>query len=305
MATDYLSLFAAHNNFKIYKNKIYGVYNGYNACICVRGATVACYFSTQIIDLKSFYACMQTQAAAHGILDYKVMPPFVAVMAQNTPIKNVLDFSTQLLALCKASTYELCPLCQLQLVEADRNFYTFNEVVTVAHDECMTVLSDKFNSRFFVLKQSQTPWYTALPSVLFASLIITLLTTITSIAMYLSYASVLIFGSMLMGYLTSSLYLKKNARWGVHMYLTCFIVGFVFNFISQSLCSAYAIMVSGLSTDFFGALGQYFSQWISPAYATHLITLALCTVALICGIALKEYQRIAFIRRSVVKIIKI
>lgn len=281
MATDYLGLFASQHNFKYHKNMIYGIYNGYHVCLCLRGGFTAFYFNTQITEISSFNSILQGESGNYGIVSYKMSPPILAVIArgEGDNLTRLLDFLTQLLRMCKATSSETCSFCGMRLKQEERLYFSVDDVVCVGHESCFVSYDNKINKGAQDYLAALKPWYKVMHAPLFAAVICAILTVLAITYFRLDPVVAYFAGALLTGYFVSLFYARKGGKWGAQGYALCIVLTALAVFLSQMFYRSYDIMVEhGLTLR--GAIALYFSSYLQPSLLNLIIPQMVMALAL-------------------------
>ncbi len=272
MATDYLGLFASQNDFKYYKAMIYGVYNGYYVCISLRGGFCAFYFNTQITEISSFNNILQGESGKYGIVSYKMSPPILAVIAacEGDGLNRVLDFLTQLLRMCKATSSETCSFCGMRLKQEERLYFAVDDVVCVGHEECFTSFDLKINKRTQDFLSTLKPWYKVVYAPFIAA-VLSVIVTVLAIS-YLGFDALITYlaGAFFAGYFVSVFYTRRGGKWGLQGYAVCIAFTALSVFLIQMFYQTYDIMAMH-NLPIKGAIAAYFISYSQPALLYEII----------------------------------
>lgn len=308
MATDYLGLFASQYGLKYYKDMVYGTYNGYYICICMRGGYTVFYFNTQISEISSFNEILQEESAKYGILSYKMSPPILAVMAQSggSNLLRVLDFLTQLLRMCKATSSETCSFCGMRLKEEESIHFAVNDVVCVGHEQCFTNYNLKINKREQDFLAALKPWYKVIYVPILTAIICGILTVLLISYFQLDATATYLVGALLTGYLLSCVYTRKQGKWGTQGYAVCVTLTSLTVFLIQLFYLSYSIMAEyGVALK--EAMGIYFTDYLqqTPFYDTIIPQMIMALAMGLLGIMACVINRRKSISRTKVSIHKI
>lgn len=308
MATDYLGLFASQYNLKYYKDMVYGTYNGYYICIRMRGGYTVFYFNTEISEISSFNEILQDESANYGILSYKMSPPILAVMAQcgGNNLLRVLDFLTQLLRMCKATSSETCSFCGMRLKEEDSIHFAVNDVVCVGHEQCFTNYNSKINKREQDFLAALKPWYKVIYAPALTAVICGIITVLLISYFQLDSTATYLAGALLTGYLLSCIYTRKQGKWGTQGYVACITLTAITVFLIQLFYQSYNIMAAqGVALK--EAVRIYFTDYLqqTPFYDTIIPQMVMALAMGLLGIVVCVINRRRNISSAKVDIHKI
>lgn len=308
MATDYLGLFASQYDFQYYKDMVYGNYNGYYVCIRMHGGYAVFYFNTQISEISSFNEILQGESANYGILSYKMSPPILAVMAQceGSSLLRMLDFLTQLLRMCKATSSETCSFCGTRLKEEESIHFAVNDVVCVGHEQCFTSYNLKINKGTQDFLAALKPWYKVIYAPLLTAVICGIFTVLLISYFQLNATATYLAGALLTGYILSCVYTRKQGKWGTQGYAVCITITAITVFLIQLFYQSYNIMAAqGVALK--EAMGIYFADYLHQTlfYGTIIPQMIMALAMGLLGVVVCVINRRRNISRTKVDIHKI
>lgn len=303
MATNHLNLFAAENGFEMHKQRYFGVYNGYNACLGYEGSNIVYYFNTQVEEADAFLKILEHNASEYDIVLYHITSPIVSIVSRSKNIKQVMDYMTALLKMCNASGAEICAICGAELGD-EPTYFEVDGVVCVGHEKCFNKFNYLVNKRAIDVKFSEIPAKKAIGMPILIQFAIAILISLVYIATHSYTWFFYILGGFAMGYFSSIYYATKRGRSGAPYYVLLLCFALIFMLGAQAVIQAYLI-TSDYS--FFVGLTVYFMSWgnILAVGEMLLPQLALGMLGVFVGLIMVDYRRIAYIKTNTVKITRI